>query len=284
MRSRVAESILLALGLLFSAVTAQASHHVLLSSQLLPARLQKTKKLLDSLVSSDPSEQPTLASRPLALSPNPGNAASRQLCDFALINRLISILAAEAVFRYTELTSLLVCELLVELLGLGGSCIELPEETLGLLKVGVAFRKERICFLARLNADTKTCDPTQSTFTQWSTRLKTALDADPSGCMELLEFQMARPPMDLAAAVTSGLCLITPQKRPTYSELSASSIPLGVSVKIWLSFYQCMCKLGLRKSALPTPLDWESVPALDAWPDLSRRLCNAFETSKTAIF
>eukprot|EP00842_Homolaphlyctis_polyrhiza_P007077 jgi/Hompol1/959/HPOL_001564-RA len=57
-------------------------------------------------------------------------------CDFDLVDKIIRILSSEHIFQYSLLTSLLVCELVVEFLALGdGRCAEIPRATASQIKI-----------------------------------------------------------------------------------------------------------------------------------------------------
>ncbi|EGF78131.1 hypothetical protein BATDEDRAFT_35767 [Batrachochytrium dendrobatidis JAM81] len=228
------QHMMLTLALLYTIVTSNVSHNVLDSAKLLSAKVRKTKSIMSSLMDlEDPTDTVGNSTSPVSLQSDTKDMFLE--CDFKLVDRLVAILAAEEIFTYPLFISQLVCHLIVELVG--SSC-ELPLETNTLIK---------------------------NSFTQSTTRFKTALDIDASMCMDIYEFETQQTALSLDYIISNGNYLIQSYNQSSLSADSTNLIPLSIAVKTWLLFYDCLCKIGMRRAILPPAFDWASQPVLPNW-------------------
>ncbi|KAL5040221.1 hypothetical protein RTP6_007260 [Batrachochytrium dendrobatidis] len=228
------QHMMLTLALLYTIVTSNVSHNVLDSAKLLSAKVRKTKSIMSSLMDlEDPTDTVGNSTSPVSLQSDTKDLFLE--CDFKLVDRLVAILAAEEIFTYPLFISQLVCHLIVELVG--SSC-ELPLETNTLIK---------------------------NSFTQSTTRFKTALDIDASMCMDIYEFETQQTALSLDYIISNGNYLIQSYNQSSLSADSTNLIPLSIAVKTWLLFYDCLCKIGMRRAILPPAFDWASQPVLPNW-------------------
>ncbi|KAH6588298.1 hypothetical protein BASA50_010849 [Batrachochytrium salamandrivorans] len=230
---------MLTLALLYTVITSDVSSIVLDASNILPAKLRKTKLLLSSLV--EPEDQPQdVDSDTSRLKTHHANEETQSLNNFDLVYRLLAILSADEIFTFPQLTSQLIFHLLVELIGVLGKSGDLPPDADALIK---------------------------TSFTLCTTRFKTALDIDEASCMEIFDFEIRQGPPNLHNAISSCQCLIPPQNHARSSEALTDLIPLSIAVKTWLLYYDCLCKIGMRRSILSPPFNWSSPPLLPHWDD-----------------
>ncbi|KAJ1344984.1 hypothetical protein BSLG_000499 [Batrachochytrium salamandrivorans] len=209
---------MLTLALLYTVITSDVSSIVLDASNILPAKLRKTKLLLSSLV--EPEDQPQdVDSDTSRLKTHHANEETQSLNNFDLVYRLLAILSADEIFTFPQLTSQLIFHLLVELIGVLGKSGDLPPDADALIK---------------------------TSFTLCTTRFKTALDIDEASCMEIFDFEIRQGPPNLHNAISSCQCLIPPQNHARSSEALTDLIPLSIAVKTWLLYYDCLCKIGMR--------------------------------------
>ncbi|KAJ1343665.1 hypothetical protein BSLG_001740 [Batrachochytrium salamandrivorans] len=194
--------------------------HMMLTLALLKA--SKTKLLLSSLV--EPEDQPQdVDSDTSRLKTHHANEETQSLNNFDLVYRLLAILSADEIFTFPQLTSQLIFHLLVELIGVLGKSGDLPPDADALIK---------------------------TSFTLCTTRFKTALDIDEASCMEIFDFEIRQGPPNLHNAISSCQCLIPPQNHARSSEALTDLIPLSIAVKTWLLYYDCLCKIGMRRRCL----------------------------------